>query len=130
MRWRKRIKQWIAVLRQTHGEGVKIPWWGLVLAVWSGPVPRQVWRARIRYGCYQCPVYNRELRRCRPDLPGYEEVGCGCYLPFSALTAQPYPKGCWAKQVDDPELGWAAYVWPSRWHKWRAVICFILDIRY
>lgn len=130
MRWHRRIREWIAVLRLTQGEGTKIPWFGLVRAVLSGPVPRTVWRQRIRYGCYQCPVYDRGIHRCRNPLPGYEGTGCGCYLPFSALSAAPYPKGCWAKEVDDEELGWTAYRWPSRWAKLRAVICFILDIRY
>lgn len=130
MKWRKRIKQWFEVLRWAHGRDVKIPWLGLVRALLSGPVPRAVWRERLRYGCYRCILFNGKYRACSSTHPRHLGVGCSCYLPFAALTAQPYEHGCFGYETLEGRIGWPAYRWPSRWAKARAIICFILDIRY
>jgi hypothetical protein len=139
MRWRKRLRQWIAVLRLAHGEGVKIPWLGLLSAVLSGIVPRSVWRARMRR-CMTCPLYSTvqptgttkgtdRLHLCKSSHPSFVGLGCHCAVNVAAASANPHGKGCYGRDLDD-DLGWPAYDWPSRRAKWRAVICFILDIRY
>lgn len=114
MRWRHRLKQWIAALRMA---GVsRVPWWGLVRAVLSGPVPRHVWRARLRYGCFQCPLYSRPngIHLCRSTHPDMMGIGCGCYLPFTALWANPHGKGCYGRDLDD-SIGWPAYIDQRSW---------------
>ncbi len=69
-----------------------------------GGVTRATWRFRIRH-CWKCPIYNRELKSCRP-YPG-SKLGCGCFAPLLAMTWKPYPKGCWIKQFipSEPD-GW------------------------
>lgn len=104
---RKRIKQWIALLRHEHGAHRRIPWLGLLRAVGSGTVPRSVWRDRMRT-CHNCPLFSGKDRlACRslinPDL------GCGCYVPFTALTAEPYEGGCWGWAYTNGQIGWPAY---------------------
>lgn len=130
--FRKRINEWRAVLAL---KGVKISTWALVRAVLSGPVPANVWRDRIRV-CLRCPVYNATLKACHrriADGDFHLDLGCGCYVPFLALTAVPYSPdgGCWAREVtktaEPPSAreGWIAHRFPSRPAKWRAVFQFL-----
>lgn len=123
MNWPFRLAQWVIAL---HFARQRIPWWGLVRAILSGPVPRQIWRERLRHGCYTCPLFNREHLTCRGVPKQVRHLGCDCFLPFSALTAEPYAGGCWGRAVIGPTFGWGTYVWPSRWAKWRATVRFIL----
>ena len=104
----RRLRQWIKALRMagvTH-----VPWWGLVRAVASGPVPRTVWRNRLRYGCFQCPLYSKidGVHLCRSTHPDMMGAGCGCYLPFLALWAAPYEHGCYGKELE-ADIGWPVY---------------------
>lgn len=126
MNWPFRLAQWVIAL---HVARQRIPWSGLARAVVSGPVPREVWRARMRYGCFQCPAFNHERLTCRGVPRQFQHLGCDCYVPFSALTAEPYPGGCWGRAALGVNFGWGAHVWPSRWAKVRATIVFLLGIR-
>jgi hypothetical protein len=139
MRWRKRIKQWVAVIRLAHGDKAKIPWVRMAFAVLTGIVPREVWRARMRR-CMTCPLYSTVqpagttkrtdlLHLCKSTHPRFAGLGCHCAVNIAAVTANPYGQGCFGRTLNDT-LGWGAYVWSSGWSKLRAVICFILDIRY
>lgn len=114
MNWPRRLKQWLHALRLA---GVtKVPWWGLVRAVASGPVPRYVWRGRLRYGCLQCPLYSKVdgVMLCRSSHPDMMGIGCGCYLPFLALWAAPYEHGCFGRGLED-SIGWPAYIDSRPW---------------
>lgn len=135
MNWRRRIPQWIEALRLA---GVRnVPWFGLVRAVWSGPVPRAVWRERLRYGCFRCPLYSSvqmpgttkktdRVALCRSTHPAFMGLGCNCYLPFLAMAAEPHPEGCFGKTLPlTLGLGWGPHIWPSRWARVRSVIDFL-----
>lgn len=80
----------------------------------TGPVPRKVWRERMRYGCFQCPLFNKPLLTCRGVVKPYDQYGCDCFLPFKALVAAPHKGGCYGREEFGGEFGWGAYVWPSR----------------
>lgn len=118
MNWRRRIREWIILLRRERANG--IPWWGLVKAILTGPVPRTVWRRRMRI-CHQCPVFDPYHKACRPIDPDYRHLGCGCYTPFSALTARPYKEGCWGRTMM-ANIGWSYYLQASRF---QAVLNFL-----
>lgn len=112
MNWGRRIRQWLAALRMA---GVtRVPWLGLLRAILSGPVPRRVWRQRLRYGCFQCPLYSKidGIPVCRSSHPDMLGIGCGCYLPFLAMSAEPYRGGCFGRTLVD-DIGWPAYRHPS-----------------
>lgn len=128
LHFRKRLSEWRTVLA---AKGVKVSTWALVRAVLSGPVPADVWRNRIRV-CLRCPVYNRELKTCHNVVPDGRVIGCGCYVPFKALTAAPYRLGCWGREVSKDfkpaeRIGWVAHSFTSRWAKIRAVWRFIFN---
>lgn len=120
--WRKRIAEWQTVMAH---KGVEVSVLALLRAILSGPVPADVWRDRMRI-CMRCPVYNRDLKACmqRHPLEPDRILGCGCYTPFKALTAAPYPRGCFARQITDHE-GWPNYIFASWRAKFRAVWRFI-----
>lgn len=40
-------------------------------------------RFRRMRKCYRCPVFDKDLRRCRPFTGS--PLGCGCWVPLSAL---------------------------------------------
>lgn len=126
MNWRRRLREWIAVIRFAHGKGAEIPWWGMFLAILSGPVPRAVWRQRMRQGCYKCVLFRRDLHACSSIHPRYLGLGCSCYTPFLALWAEPYPGGCIAKFWKNEDVGWPAYRFPSRWARLWAPVAFLL----
>lgn len=64
---------------------------------------RKRWRYSMRR-CWKCPLYDRELKRCRP-WDGHE-LGCGCYMPFKALVS----KHGWATSRFDPAFA-AQFCW-------------------
>ena len=119
LNWKKRIAEWRAVVRQ-FGRG---RYAGMIIAVASGPVPANVWRDRMRV-CLRCPILDRERMACRKELSDGRTLGCNCYTPFLALTAAPYPRGCWARQITDNE-GWPIFTFPSWRAKVRAVWRFL-----
>lgn len=131
---RRRIKQWLVALRLA---GVtRVPWLGMAMAVLGGPVPRAVWRQRMRHGCFQCPLWSSvqmpgttkgtdRVHLCKSTHPDMLGMGCNCYLPFLAWWTEPYPGGCVGQSID-PSLGWGAYRYPSLWAQLRGVLDFIL----
>lgn len=117
--WRKRLSEWRAVVRQ-YGRG---HYMGMVVALLSGPVPTDTWRERMKI-CLRCPVLDRERMICRKELGDGRVLGCSCYTPLLALTAAPYKRGCYAREITEHE-GWPSYVFKSRRAKLRAVWRFI-----
>jgi hypothetical protein len=123
--WRYRLHQWQSVLRAERGAGTKIPWSKMVRGILF-PVPRAVWRARLRYGCYQCPIFDKERLACKSIHPQLKGLGCGCYVVFSALAPEPYEGGCWGRAKFKGDFGWGAYAFPSRLSKYTAFFRFLL----
>lgn len=122
--WRKRIAEWRAVMARKE---IKVSARVLFHALLSGPVPPDVWRDRIRT-CLRCELYNAELKACHRQLQDGRIVGCGCYVPFKAFTANPYGDGCWGHSIA-VYVGWPKYVFISTRAKWRAVWRFIFPCR-
>lgn len=132
--WHRRLREWRTVVWKERSS-LSVP--RLLRAALSGPVPRQVWRQRMRYGCGRCPIHARKLIRvngvltwtglhaCRGEF-GDVKLGCGCLTTAVALTANPYGDGCWAHSIE-PGEGWPKHEFASRWAKWRAVIRFIFS---
>jgi hypothetical protein len=118
MHWGRRLKHWLYALKLAGAS--KVPWLGMLQALMSGPVPREVWRQRMRT-CMTCPLYSTEqmpgttkrtdrVHLCRSIHPQMLGVGCQCAVNIVALTADPYGKaGCYGRNLD-PELGWPVYV--------------------
>ena len=81
----------------------------MLRALLTGPVPRSVWRQRIRT-CQRCPIYDRVHKACRVISPRGARLGCGCYVPFKALSASPYEgdggRGCWGRATMGESEGW------------------------
>ncbi len=133
MNWSRRKREWQTVIALYHQQRGRLPLWHLVKAAWSGPVPRNVWRARILRGCNGCPVFNRALHEY-PDgtkrplnaCAGPHGSGCGCYIPLLALSANPNGSGCWMHTVNDGQAGWPAYRFPTILHRLWAPIRFLL----
>lgn len=123
MHWSYRLAQWVIAL---HRAKHRVPWFGMIRAILSGPVPRSVWRERLRYGCYQCPVFNKELLTCRGAVPLVAHLGCDCFVPFSALTAEPYAGGCWGRAAIGNGFGWGTYRFKSRWDRLTSPIRFLI----
>lgn len=123
MNWPFRTAQWIIAL---HLVRQRIPWRTMILAILSGPVPRAVWRQRMRYGCYECPLFNHDRLTCRGVIEPYDQHGCDCFVPYSALTAEPYPSGCYGRAKFGEDFGWGAYRFPSWWDRIIAPIRFAL----
>ena len=59
------------------------------------------WKRRFRI-CLKCPIYDAELKRCRPSDNSVR--GCGCYVPFSNII---YDK-CWGRNYYGKPFGWGA----------------------
>lgn len=60
------------------------------LLVCITPQSKDLYRHRL-FICHRCPIFNKELKICRP-FPGSEH-GCGCYVPYRALGEGP----CWGR---------------------------------
>lgn len=113
LRWRKRLPEFWRVAQQHAG---LLDVLAMARAVLSGPTPPDVWRSRVRC-CLRCPILDRQTMACHVAMRDAKPLGCGCYTPFLALTAAPYPKGCFARQIT-PREGWPNYVFPN----WRAKV--------
>ncbi len=98
-----RVDQWLEVLDE---ESRTMTWqtWrdmlmaGLVIA-FGHSVDSETFKHRLRV-CSKCPIYDKELRRCRPYTGSPD--GCGCYMPFKALEDG---RHCWI-HLRDSRLGW------------------------
>ena len=131
---RKRLRQWCHVLSLVSAGA---PWywraWAFCVAgfkmtraVLSGPVPREVWRHRMRV-CAKCPVYDRVSRACMKKQPSGITLGCGCFTPFQALTAAPYKEGCWARAIGVVDEGWPAHRYSSLANRILTIVRFIVS---
>lgn len=98
----KRVDQWLEVLEEESHQMDRRAWWNMMLAgarvALVHPVPDFEFRRRMRI-CRACPVYDREMKRCRPYTGSPD--GCGCYVPFKALDNRPCPA-----RLLNPRLGW------------------------
>lgn len=117
MNWRRRFRQWKEAVRRERGAGHPIPWFKMFRGILT-PVPRAVWRRRMRYGCLQCHFFDKDGYICRGVAPHTIGQGCGCYVVFAALHPAPYQnadnpnqKGCWAyaKMAHLTFVGWPEY---------------------
>lgn len=90
--------------------GIASLWFKVLLsATRTGGVTRKEWRRRMRI-CRACPLFDPSLRRCRP-FDG-SKLGCGCFVPFMALTKTPYRSetrsGCWGRVfLNQHDVGWS-----------------------
>jgi len=104
-----RFHQWIDVIREEGRNLTTFERLTLALTLAEAAlnlgIPRAQWRTRMKT-CFKCPIYDRHMKRCRPQTGHI--LGCGCFTPFLALVERPYPKpGCWARQTPELEhLGW------------------------
>jgi hypothetical protein len=83
-------RQWREVLKIERKE---VSWLAMGFLALKMPfVSRRLARQRYRT-CYRCPIFNMELRRCRPFTGS--AAGCGCWV---VLLVRAYfsNKGCWA----------------------------------
>lgn len=123
----RRLREWKVALRLAHGV-VSIPWSKMLLAMLT-PVPKRIWRERIRR-CRTCPMFDNEHYICCGTFGPFAGIGCRCYLPFKAFSAEPYvgktATGCYGRALNGGDFGWGAYVFPSRREKWTAFVRFLL----
>ena len=78
--------------------------------------------------CLTCDLCSREngVLLCKSTHPDMLGVGCGCYLPYTAMWANPYPPGgCYGRSLD-PDLGWPAYEFKDCGERLANVLDFIL----
>ncbi len=93
-----RFREWWAIVKLEGGANGILPLFKMLHKGFMLGVGRKRWRTRLRT-CMKCPIYNKDLRQCRPLWN--KKMGCGCYTPFLAMT-----KGsCWGK-VETENLGW------------------------
>mgnify|MGYP001618934555 CR=1 FL=1 len=71
-----------------------------VTGIFVGPKTRREYERRIFRVCPECPVYDPDLKRCRPFTGA--SWGCGCYVPLLALLA----RSCYADRAQMLGLGW------------------------
>jgi hypothetical protein len=112
----KRIKEFLRVVREERGS-ISLPAAVIVLArliinllpYWylAQKHEKLEWMRRYK-ACYNCPVFDPRLKRCRPYKNS--DQGCGCYTPFSNLV---YDE-CWGRINYGKAIGWSAYD-PESW---------------
>ncbi len=97
-----RVDQWLEVLDEESNVMTWRTWKNMLIAgirvSVSHPVGSSDFKHRIRI-CQACPIYDPELRRCRPYTGSSD--GCGCYVPFKALDDH----HCWIHHQDS-RRGW------------------------
>jgi hypothetical protein len=105
---------WLRVARLETGSTLELVrlaiflGWRFCLAATTRGLASKTQRLRRLEVCRSCPIYNAELRSCRPHVGS--PYGCGCFTDFLVWLLLPHPPkpGCWAKQ-NLPEasgLGW------------------------
>jgi len=93
-----RFREWWAIVKLEGGTNGLLPLLKMLHKGFMLGVGRKTWRTRLRT-CIKCPIYNANLRQCRPLWN--DEMGCGCYVPFLAMTRGE----CWGK-TNTENLGW------------------------
>lgn len=96
----QRFREW---MRVAFGPHVGIRDWvsiikGAFLVLRSG-VGHAEWVRRTRI-CYECPIFDKARKTCRPFLES--EMGCGCYVPYSNLVKTQ----CWGRDKFGENFGW------------------------
>jgi hypothetical protein len=93
------IGEWLAVVREEFG--TIVPGWRLVFTLGRAAMGFRLahWRDRRRRlgRCRVCPVFDAQLKRCRPQSGS--GLGCGCYAPLMVLVKR---------------HGWMTEVWPAK----------------
>ena len=87
---RFKLSHWLQWLRVLRIERRSIRPISLLRSVARGVASKMVWIRRMR-DCRPCPIYDRSLRRCRPN--DGSPLGCGCWMPLKAMFAD---SECWA----------------------------------
>lgn len=129
---RKRLPEIREVARIYQEQRGHSPFWHIIRAAWTGPVPRSVWRQRLLTKCKGCPLHDREQRVHRNGrkwrlnaCAGPLGTGCGCPVFTVAMTANPSGLGCWGKTWDG-DFGWGPFVYRSFWHRLTVTFWFLL----
>lgn len=104
-RFLRHLREWRAVLAEEGQAVTWRTWLKMLRGVIGIPASARVWRQRARV-CLKCPIYDRELRRCRGPWIQNNPTGCGCYVPWLLRVRRPYLRGCWGRQFGGPTLGW------------------------
>ena len=96
------LKEWVEVMKVERVTLRKVV--GMMWVLRKGVVWRRRARERVEV-CRRCPIYNGEMKQCRP-FPGHR-LGCGCYVPMLVWVRKPYPNGCWGRSyVKVAGIGW------------------------
>jgi len=70
------------------------------LSIARSRTTQEEWRSRIQI-CYKCPIFNKDLKTCRPFPKSI--MGCGCYVPYKALVNRGH---CWGRKKMGDNFGW------------------------
>lgn len=96
-RFRKVLKlEEVSLLALVRAFFVTAPFWLLA----NKPEIRE-WKRRYKV-CLKCPIFDKELRRCRPF--NGSSRGCGCYVPFSNI----FYDECWSRKEYGGDYGWSS----------------------
>jgi|TARA_Y100000310_G_C20682119_1_gene816599 hypothetical protein len=96
----KRIREWREVLYRTGAYASFKAWIYLIKHVFVLGVSKRRWRRRYA-ACIRCPIYIEKYKMCGPGDEEESQLGCGCYVPFLAMTRI---KGCWGRR--NFGIGW------------------------
>lgn len=97
--WR-RFKEFLRVAfgpRVTFRDYIKIL--KAACKILKSPYTQELWRHRMTV-CYRCPIFNKDLKTCRPFPKS--AMGCGCYTPYKALVEY----HCWGRGKYGEDFGW------------------------
>jgi len=112
----KRIKEFLKVIYREKGELSSVAvFFILANAIWkvlpywllAKEIDRLEWKRRYKV-CLRCPIFDAELKRCKPF--DNSTRGCGCYTPFSNLVYEE----CWGRLNYGKAIGWSGYD-PESW---------------
>jgi len=88
---KKRLREWRRALGAVQTGRVRL-WMNLALHITKLRVCKPVWVKRMR-ACMKCPIYHPLRKTCGHD-PEITRIGCGCYMPFKAMSTE---ATCWAR---------------------------------
>lgn len=97
----ERLNEWREVLKEEGRSMGPKQWWHLLREATRAllyPVSRNKYLHRL-VTCHRCPLYDKQLKRCRPYTGA--PVGCGCFVPYRAVSPAP----CWLRERF-PDQGW------------------------
>lgn len=95
----KRIREWVEVIKVTKPSPKRLfRMLCQAFKVIKNPIESAEWKRRMRT-CYECPVFDPQLKRCRP---WGTDMGCGCYTPYSNMQGNQ----CWGRNNLGERFGW------------------------